>query len=49
MTDVRAARMGALVHGTICINVGSNVEADCCYDGGVKFAETSLFKIWSRE
>ena len=35
VTELRAAGVGALVHGTICINVRSNVGVGCCYDGVV--------------
>lgn len=34
-TELEAAGIGALVHGTICINVRSNVVVGCCYDGVV--------------
>ena len=34
-TELKAAGIGALLHGTICINVRSNVGVGCCYDGVV--------------
>lgn len=34
-TELKAAGIGALVHGMICINVRSNVGVGCCYDGVV--------------
>ena len=42
MTELIAAGVGALVHGTICINVRSNVGVGCCYDGVATGVEEEL-------